>query len=128
LSRDGSGFCESHQDDKNAGKFADRSRGTRHERGYGSAWDRKRKAILERDSGLCQPCLRAGRVTKAKHVDHIIHKAIGGTDKDGNLQSICVPCHRSKTAMEGGMKSPSGMARGPAREPDFHRREIQDKK
>lgn len=128
LSRDGSGFCDAHQEDRHAGRFADRARGSRHERGYGSEWDKKRRLILQRDNGLCQPCLKGGRVSGATQVDHIIPKAEGGTDDDSNLQSICVPCHKAKTATEGGMKSPSGRARGPARDPDFHRREIQDKK
>jgi HNH endonuclease. len=37
----------------------------------------------------------------AKHVDHIIPKSQGGTDDDGNLQSLCAACHRAKTAREG---------------------------
>ena len=109
LSRDGSGFCEAHHDDKHIGRFSDRARGSRHERGYGSAWDKLRVVILKRDNGLCQPCLRAGRVTMAKHVDHIIPNAMGGTDEDGNLQSICVPCHKAKTAAEGIRAKPAGL-------------------
>ncbi|EHS1339913.1 HNH endonuclease, partial [Escherichia coli] len=36
----------------------------------------------------------------AKTVDHIIPKAHGGTDADCNLQSLCWPCHKAKTARE----------------------------
>ena len=36
----------------------------------------------------------------AKEVDHIITKAKGGTDDPDNLQSLCVQCHREKTARE----------------------------
>lgn len=66
----------------------------------GRPWRRKRDRILERDKGLCQPCLRAGRVTPATEVDHIINLEAGGTDADANLEAICYPCHKPKTARE----------------------------
>ena len=77
---------------------------SRHERGYGSVWVKLRERILRRDDYLCQPCLAKGRPTQATEVDHITPKAKGGTDDDGNLQSICNPCHVSKTAIENGGK------------------------
>lgn len=106
--RDGSGYCESHQSDRRVGKFADDRRGSRHERGYGAAWDKQRKLILIRDSGLCQPCLHQGRITAANQVDHIInkaewrrlHRSLHGVDDDTNLQSICDACHKDKTGRE----------------------------
>jgi 5-methylcytosine-specific restriction protein A len=73
-------------------------RATAAERGYGHAWRVLRARILKRDKYLCQPCLKAGRVTPASAVDHIIPKAKGGTDADENLQSICRPCHDWKTS------------------------------
>lgn len=57
---------------------------------------------MERDKGLCRECSRHGRVTAAKHVDHVVRKADGGTDDESNLQALCVPCHEAKTASEGG--------------------------
>ena len=63
-------------------------------------WDVIRERVLKRDKGLCQLCLRAGVVREAKTVDHIIPKAHGGTDADSNLQSLCWPCHKAKTARE----------------------------
>lgn len=75
-------------------------RGTRHERGYGSAWDKLRLVILSRDCYLCQPCKHNGRVTPATAVDHIKPKSQGGTDDDDNLQAICGDCHAVKTAAE----------------------------
>lgn len=73
---------------------------SRHERGYGSAWDKIRPAILQRDMFLCQECKRQGRLTPAKDVDHKIPKAQGGTDNPDNLQSLCRPCHKAKTRDE----------------------------
>lgn len=77
---------------------------SRHERGYGTAWDKLRKQVLVRDKHLCQPCRRIGRVTPATQVDHVKPKAKGGTDDMRNLQAICTPCHADKTAQENGVK------------------------
>lgn len=51
---------------------------------------------------LCRACRRRGRATAAKEVDHITpHK--GNIDlflDESNLQSLCKPCHSTKTATE----------------------------
>lgn len=78
----------------------DSQRGNRHQRGYGTAWERLRRDVLHRDCGLCQPCLQRGHTTIASQVDHITPKAYGGTDHPDNLQAICLACHRQKTALE----------------------------
>jgi 5-methylcytosine-specific restriction endonuclease McrA len=77
-----------------------KDRGSAHSRGYGHAWRKRRAAVLVRDLGLCQPCLRAGRTTVAVAVDHVLNKARGGTDSTDNLQSICDACHAEKTMEE----------------------------
>lgn len=78
----------------------DAVRGTRHSRGYGREWEKLRASVLQRDERLCQPCLKAGKVAPGTEVDHVIPKARGGTDALENLQAICPPCHRAKTARE----------------------------
>jgi 5-methylcytosine-specific restriction protein A len=88
------------QQHRRAGNWGDKSR---HERGYGSKWDKLREVILRRDNYLCQRCLARDRVTALKvrpydhAVDHIVPKAKGGTDEHSNLQSLCAPCHEIKT-------------------------------
>ena len=67
-----------------------------------------RVRILMRDKYICQPCLRAGRLTalvvgdrmhpRGAQVDHIMPKADGGTDDTANLEAICRTCHDAKTA------------------------------
>jgi 5-methylcytosine-specific restriction protein A len=94
---DPSGYCESH---KSEGWKQYKPGQSRHQRGYGSKWDAIRERVLKRDKGLCQLCLRVSVVREAKTVDHIIPKAHGGTDADCNLQSLCWPCHKAKTARE----------------------------
>lgn len=76
-------------------------RGTRHERGYGAAWQRLRVQVIARDRGLCQPCKAAGKVRKFDAVDHIKPKAQGGTDDLSNLRCICADCHAAKSTAEG---------------------------
>lgn len=95
----GAGWCAKHL--KTEGRFSDRYRGSRHQRGYGSAWQRLRKRIMERDNYLCQVCLQTGRISSADAVDHIVAKAFGGDDNPENLQAICNSCHKTKTAQEG---------------------------
>lgn len=56
---------------------------------------------MQRDAGLCQPCLRSGFTVLASAVDHVVNKAQGGTDDEDNLQAICGECHKAKTAREG---------------------------
>lgn len=82
--------------------WAATSKKSKQARGYGAEWGRLRIIVLKRDKYLCQPCLRLGRVTRATEVDHIVPKHLGGTDDPANLQSICNPCHKAKTARERG--------------------------
>ncbi|WP_241616848.1 HNH endonuclease [Rosenbergiella epipactidis] len=95
---DRSGYCPAHI---NEGWQQHQQGKTRHERGYGSKWDNIRARVLKRDNYLCQSCMQEGKVVAATTVDHIIAKAHGGTDADSNLQALCWPCHRRKTATEG---------------------------
>jgi len=95
-------YCDKHnKDHKTTHKWgSDKIRGNRHQRGYGSAWDKIRLIILKRDNYLCQTCSRSGRLSAGNTVDHIISKANGGTDEHNNLETICKPCHALKTRQE----------------------------
>lgn len=73
---------------------------TNTQRGYGAKWRKMRAIVMQRDMNLCQPCLRAGRTTPAREVDHKTPKAKGGDDSLHNLQAICIPCHKAKTQRE----------------------------
>lgn len=63
-------------------------------------WEQVRQRILTRDCGLCQVCAANARVTLGSEVDHIAPISEGGSDADANLQTICPPCHKAKTASE----------------------------
>lgn len=90
------GRCDDHQVTHNW----DHRGKSRHERGYGSTWDKLKKQAEKRDKHLCQICLKKGICTKSDAVDHIIPKSQGGTDALTNLQCICKDCHTDKTQKE----------------------------
>ncbi|WKB52300.1 HNH endonuclease [Eleftheria terrae] len=98
LVTDGTSRCAAHK--VVPGSFADRNRGNRHQRGYGTAWDKLRAQVLKRDAGICQPCLAEGIVHSGTDVDHIVPKAEGGTDALSNLRCICRARHQAKTGRD----------------------------
>lgn len=63
----------------------------------GRPWRRIRDAILLRDKYTCQSC---GHIGTDLEVDHIVNVAQGGSDDECNLQALCIPCHKAKTATE----------------------------
>ncbi|MNY29971.1 HNH endonuclease [compost metagenome] len=95
------GYCIKHARET-IGWKRDHLRGNRHERGYGTDWDRLRLLILKRDRYLCQCeyCSSTGHMLPATEVDHRIPKAEGGTDEPMNLCAINSDCHKRKTAKE----------------------------
>lgn len=85
-------------DSRKVSSLADASSGESWGSGRGGRpWRRKRESILIRDNYTCSVC---GLTTKDLEVDHIVNVAQGGNDEDSNLQAICIPCHKAKTARE----------------------------
>ena len=88
--------------------YGDSRRESSTARGYGWQWQQLRLVILQRDGYRCQHCKLAGRMTPARHVDHIenraawirAHGSADGLDNPGNLQSLCKDCHDIKTQAE----------------------------
>ena len=65
-------------------------------------WLRTRAAHLAIEP-LCRNCKERGRVTAGREVDHIVPIAQeGDRTATTNLQTLCSPCHRGKTATEYG--------------------------
>lgn len=63
------------------------------------AAQKRNYAIKVRDRWTCQnPECKA--ITTELEVDHIIPLSEGGSDEDSNKQSLCIPCHRAKSAAE----------------------------
>lgn len=97
--------CEAHP--YPSGWVEDRRRGNRHQRGYGSYWDKLRPMILRRDDYACrcERCQASAWPREASEVDHIVPKARGGTDDPSNLQAMHPECHERKTQRERGRRS-----------------------
>jgi 5-methylcytosine-specific restriction protein A len=57
--------------------------------------------IKLRDLYTCRDC---GIVTTTLEVDHVIPLWAGGSDTDENKQSLCIECHKAKTAREATMR------------------------
>lgn len=97
------------------------SRETRQSRGYGEAWQRLRKLVLERDNHLCQ-CPRcmggAIRLREASEVDHRVPKADGGSDDIENLRAVHPRCHQRITIEQRGFKPAARYDRNGRRRPD----------
>jgi 5-methylcytosine-specific restriction enzyme A len=64
-------------------------------------WAERRGAVLARDGGRCRIAL-PGCIGTAVEVDHIVP---GDDHELINLRAACVPCHRIKSASEGGAAS-----------------------
>ena len=86
----------------------------RHELVYNdSRWRPLREAVMMRDGGLCQECLKQGRLTPAQHVHHKVSPfQVGLSAADfeyyawnmDNLEAICRECHAAIHAREGQTK------------------------
>lgn len=93
------GFCEKHKNktwEQHQRKFD----GTK--RIYQlPIWRKIRREVINRASGLCENCAKAGLFVIGNQVDHIINVESGGSETDlSNLQLLCEKCHKLKTAKE----------------------------
>ena len=100
-------------------QMSDATRGSRHQRGYGTAWDATRAAWFatswpglgrvpvlcgDRITGPCgehSRCVREGRTVTGRVLDHITRKELGGPDEPANFQTLCDTCHNVKRQAEG---------------------------
>ena len=53
---------------------------------------------------LCVLCERAGRLSVASELDHIVALVNGGGNEEENLQGLCASCHVDKTAVDLGQR------------------------
>lgn len=61
-------------------------------------WQAVRRQVLDRDNYLCQVCKRAGRITPATTVHHIVPVRADWTRRldPANLETICKTCHNAE--------------------------------
>jgi 5-methylcytosine-specific restriction protein A len=68
-------------------------------RDRGRAAQKRNFAIKLRDKWTCQNP-ECGVITTELEIDHIVPLSEGGSDEDSNKQSLCITCHRAKSAVE----------------------------
>ena len=93
-------YCEEHQKIITA-HYNKHQRDPASKRRYGRAWKRIRDRYITAHP-LCEQCQRAGKITPAEEVHHILPLSKGGTHVESNLMALCKRCHSEITAREGG--------------------------
>ena len=80
-------------------RLYDQARGSASARGYDRTWQKLRLVILARDP-LCLFCLKQGRLTPSRQVDHIrpIAERPDLRLDPANLRGLCDSCHSAHTA------------------------------
>lgn len=65
-------------------------------------WQRVRDYVYSRDNGLCQDCLKAGRITPGLEVHHLITLTASNIDdadialNPDKLITLCYECHKKR--------------------------------
>jgi 5-methylcytosine-specific restriction protein A len=65
-------------------------------------WPRRRRRVLNRDGHRCQHRERPGAPICGAHANQVDHIIRGADHRPENLQALCEPHHRVKSAREGG--------------------------
>ena len=86
-------FCEVHTQADARARYR---RDPDTDRRYGSAWRHIRAAYIAAHP-LCEECEKAGRLTSAREVHHILPLSQGGDHRTENLMALCKPCHSGIT-------------------------------
>ena len=59
-----------------------------------------KRRVFDRAGGRCALCTRALTIRDTKCIDHIVALIADGENAEGNLQLLCEPCHRTKSAVD----------------------------
>jgi hypothetical protein len=63
---------------------------------YPPDWEARKEAIKQRDGLSCQDCGIGTGQGKQLHVHHITHLSDGGSNRESNLELLCVDCHNDR--------------------------------
>ena len=84
-------FCEEHERQENR-RYEKYDRDPAVRRRYGRAWKRIRDRYAAKHP-FCEECYKKGMLHPVEEVHHKLPLAEGGTHDEGNLVSLCQPCH-----------------------------------
>ena len=91
-------FCDTHAK-QDAREYERYHRAPDTHKRYGRAWRCIRDRFMAAHP-LCAECRKAGRLTPAQEVHHILPLSEGGTHDERNLSSLCKFCHSGITLGE----------------------------
>jgi 5-methylcytosine-specific restriction protein A len=69
---------------------------------YDARYRRNREEAMRRANWRCQLRLEGICIGAAAECDHIVAVADGGSNDVSNRRAACRPCHRARTAQQGG--------------------------
>lgn len=80
-----------------SGRWADSARS----QALPADWPQRRDTVRRRAGGRCEGRVEGVRCpARGTECDHVTPHARGGADDLSNLQWLCTPCHKRKTAKE----------------------------
>lgn len=86
------------KENRDAANAVARNRKARKRNAEGRHTAEETQAIRRRQGGLCAYC--RSKLNRSAHLDHIQPLAAGGSNWPSNLQWLCAPCNRSKSARD----------------------------
>lgn len=92
-------FCTQHTQTEEQ-RYRTYQRDPKINRRYGRAW-RAIRARYVAAHPLCEDCQQQGILTPVAEVHHIVPLEHGGSHDEGNLRSLCKPCHSRQSALDG---------------------------
>ena len=69
---------------------------------YDARYRRNRDEAMRRANWRCQLRIEGVCIGAASECDHVVSVADGGSNDVSNLRAACRPCHRARTAQQGG--------------------------
>jgi len=76
-----------------------------HQRPYFSQWEYRRVWLYYGCTNRMLIALGYTPFQSLWQLDHVVELADGGSHEPHNCQTLCVPCHKEKTAMMRGLRS-----------------------
>jgi len=74
--------------------------GSADKRGSSGSQRALRRQVLMRDRNTCQACGAQDFSGRTLHADHVVPLSKGGMNSVENMATLCIPCHKLKSAAD----------------------------